>query len=307
MADSEAGGLAAQFQAITGASPDEAAMFIAMSGGNLETALSIFFDQGAGGGGAEAFVAPSEPALKWDGGEVPDWYAGLVWPETIPIKSTWLDQELKFTDGLGLPQTKNGPCGVLAAVHAVIIAQNWKSPDFGADFEVQPAHVRKALAAIISNTAADKSACHVCSWKQTDKKGEAVDVKVVPAEALEDALGEFAVQYTDAGGVILLLYSCLLSRGAQQVRADMASEGAETTATLVIGRSCHVTFCFVLRWSVCLSHCSFIITQHQHSLVLLCTTHCRAALGVLERTYRTAFTRESGWQCRCIHAGRRSE
>lgn len=169
MAD-DAGGLAAQFQAITGASPEEAEMFISMSGGNLEAALSIFFDQGAGGGGGgAAVVAP----LQWNGEDVPDWYAGLVWPEKVQIKSPWLEQELTFTGGLGLPQKKNGPCGVLAAIHAVIIAQNWTTAGFGPDFIVQPAHLCKALAAIIINAAA-KEQTKVCSWKQADNIGEAV-------------------------------------------------------------------------------------------------------------------------------------
>jgi hypothetical protein len=162
------GGLTTQFQAITGASPDEAAAFIAMSGGNLETALSIFFDQG-GSGMAMDVAAPT--AFQWNRGaeEIPAWYSGLIWPEMSAINPAWVEQELRFVHGLGLPQNKNGPCGVLAAIQAVIIAQNWDTaPGFGPDFVVEPAHIAKALMSIIANCSGDGE-CTVCTWKQMDK------------------------------------------------------------------------------------------------------------------------------------------
>eukprot|EP01046_Picozoa_sp_COSAG06_P027093 COSAG06_NODE_2369_length_6995_cov_7.327001_4_plen_163_part_00 len=72
-----------------------------------------------GGGGAVAEPGAAD-AL---GFEPPDWY-GLVWPAVESLPEAWLEQGLSFSEGSQeLIQPKNGPCGVLAAVHGVVVAR----------------------------------------------------------------------------------------------------------------------------------------------------------------------------------------
>ena len=56
------------------------------------------------------------------GFEPSDWY-GLVWPAVEPLPEAWLEQGLSFSEpSQELIQPKNGPCGVMAVVQAVIAA-----------------------------------------------------------------------------------------------------------------------------------------------------------------------------------------
>ena len=84
----------ATFMSITGLDdPTQAQMFLDMAGGNLEMAMSIFFD-----GGGMAAAAPAPAAAS----SVPDWFSA-VWPagaassfESVP--ESWSMQTLQFED-----------------------------------------------------------------------------------------------------------------------------------------------------------------------------------------------------------------
>ena len=115
----------ANLQAFTGLGEQEARMYLEMAGGDLEMATNLVFgggDAGGGGGfgGADAGNgAGADPSL-------PPFFK-VVWQDVNGIPDAWLGQTLAFTDddadfgGLGIVQPKNGPCGVLAALHAILL------------------------------------------------------------------------------------------------------------------------------------------------------------------------------------------
>lgn len=78
--------MAENFVAITGASMQEARMYLEMAGGDLDTAIAIFFD----GGGAAPIAIQEQGWVK------PDWYS-LVWPGKNPIPDKWLEQGFEFS------------------------------------------------------------------------------------------------------------------------------------------------------------------------------------------------------------------
>lgn len=169
---------AADFAAMTGADEQAAAMYLEMAGGNMEIAVSIFFDGGA-------------------------------------FPAAWLDQglEAEFERGqLVVRQHGNGPCGVLAAAHA--LAATYGLAD-GASA------LRRAAAAMVAVCGIDGDA-KVARW--AGDVGGAVTHDVVAADvgAVEARVG---AAFEARGGVALLVYSCVLSRGAARCLADAAVDG----------------------------------------------------------------------------------
>lgn len=96
---------------IIGVDEGTASMYLDMAGGDVDAAVSLFFSMSEGqmsnGPGCDAPVEAGAAAAR------PDWL-NVVWPSSEPLPEAWLGQSLAFTDGLRLPQPKNGPCGVLA-------------------------------------------------------------------------------------------------------------------------------------------------------------------------------------------------
>jgi len=110
--------------AITGLGPEEAANFLEMAGGDVEAAVSLFFEMGSGGGGA-AFGGPTPPPQSLSATPVSPVHALLFGSALAP--PSWLEQGLVFSTDIlsrcGLTQEKNGPCGVLAAINAEVVAE----------------------------------------------------------------------------------------------------------------------------------------------------------------------------------------
>ncbi|GMI50311.1 hypothetical protein TeGR_g10508 [Tetraparma gracilis] len=165
------------------------------------------------------------------------------------------EDDLKF----GLIQTDGGPCGAIAAVQAFVLRQmlfgsaetpaalsgdDWKNPGKGD----QKKAVCTALAHIIWNCATSlvgegegfgkvkkQRAAHVCVPSDkavlTDKKklkpdGATELMSVTTCYNYDDVfatLKENLAAFTkkSGAGVIGMAYSCLLSRGLEQVKADM--------------------------------------------------------------------------------------
>lgn len=216
-------GSIAQFQAITGADSQQASMFLEMSGGNLETAMALFFDGGDTGGAMAIDNSAGQQQENFGG---PLWYS-LIWQNHEPVPAAWLDQELQFEAGtIGLLQTKNGPCGVLAVINAVIIVQlditNPKTP-LGLDALVS------TLAAIISQCSTSNE-CTVVEWAEGSAVGDGglkVQEKVLLKTQLREHIRANLQKFTDPGGLVLLVYSCVLSRGVDQVRSDIGRDSGE--------------------------------------------------------------------------------
>lgn len=223
--------MAETFQAMTGLSAPEAAMWMEMAGGNVEVAVGLFF---GGGGGAAPKAAP--PSL-----DVPDWFT-LVWPKEEDIPDFWINQGLTFDDDhkFGLVQAKNGPCGLLAAVQAELVKQAFhsemQSDDFGPDCKVTDEVLASALATIISRCRSDEKAPFVLAdWKDANAVGKQVSsIEVNDAKALPSTILAALPAFKRKGGAVLLLYSCLLTRGIDTVRKDLASASLEPP--LIVGR-----------------------------------------------------------------------
>ena len=198
---------AADFAAMTGADEQAAAMYLEMAGGNMEIAVSIFFD----GGGAP----PAPPAPPAAGDDEHAAAAAALVGAGGSFPNAWLDQGLKaeFERGqLVVRQHGNGPCGVLAAAHA--LAATYGLAD-GA------AALRRAAAAMVAACGVDGEA-KVARW--AGDVGGAVTHDVVAADvgAVEARVG---AAFEARGGVALLVYSCVLSRGAARCLADAAVDG----------------------------------------------------------------------------------
>jgi len=107
---------------MTGMAKEEAENFLSMAGGNLDMAISLYFSLQEGSGGGEPFH-PSDIVSIGPQWYKPDWY-GLIWPEMTDIPESWLGQSLGFEESCpGIVQPKNGPCGVLAVVHGLVLRQ----------------------------------------------------------------------------------------------------------------------------------------------------------------------------------------
>lgn len=148
---------------------------------------------------------------------------GLIWPGIEPVPASWAEQGLEFSpDAFGIPQGKNGPCGVLAAVHAVVAAQ--AGAELGPNMRVSDEALASALTAIIAQCRPSPEApCILTTWPEA---------KLVPnpnvCEYTSDDLASVVLsnigQFKAAGGCVLLMYSCVLTRTPDQVKKDLAAE-----------------------------------------------------------------------------------
>lgn len=206
---------------MTGLPPEEAAQFLEMAGGNLEAAVSLFFDMNAGGGApAPAAAAPASPAAVVSPAQ------SLVFGSEPPPPA-WAGQGLDFSkepgEGCCLLQEKNGPCGALAALNGVIVAQAG-CPE--ASFAVDDAALCRGIASILARCAEGRSGAVVAVWAEGQAGGELLETEVEASEdVLMATLLSHAASFRGPGGVLLLCYSAVLSRGLERVREDIRQDG----------------------------------------------------------------------------------
>jgi len=211
------------FQEITGASAAEAKMFLEMSGGNLETAISLFFE------GGMSMQAPT-PVQQPQGWQKPDWYT-LVWPEKTTIAPQWLEQGFQFSTSenqkIGLMQPKNGPCGLLAAVNAVLITRCLERVHgFGLNHVITDEILADTLTTILKHTRpAGQDICRIARW--TGPVGEAVETVDVSEGSIFDHFVKHISDFKSRGGAVLFLYSAILTRGVAQIKKELTADGSE--------------------------------------------------------------------------------
>eukprot|EP00927_Polykrikos_kofoidii_P049741 TRINITY_DN43761_c0_g1_i1.p1 TRINITY_DN43761_c0_g1~~TRINITY_DN43761_c0_g1_i1.p1 ORF type:complete len:563 (-),score=108.59 TRINITY_DN43761_c0_g1_i1:108-1727(-) len=226
---------AEQLAAITGMPSSEAAQFLEMAGGDVETAVSLYFEMGGAaggdggggggdggfGGGAAVPMVVSTPAQ-----------AVLFGNEAPP--TSWTEQGFEFStdpaSACGLIQHKNGPCGVLAAVNAVMIAQaGCCLPTFSFDDDA----LARALAIVLvrcataptggSDAEAPASSARVIIANSNGDEPEIelpADVAAVAAHLLSN-VGMFR----RAGGVNTFCMSAVLTRGVDRVTEEACMDG----------------------------------------------------------------------------------
>ena len=229
----------ASFQAFTGTSEQEATMYLEMGGGNVEIAVGLFFGGGSaggfGGGGEFSFDAtPTSTASK------PDWFQ-IIWGSNEPA-SSWTEQPLTFdpaaTDEvpyshLGLVQIKNGPCGVLAALNAVmvrllIMESNSANSSLSPTIKPTDELLSRSIAHLMSApNRADKSSSIQCGvWDAAADGGVSFQSFEKEQDATAFILSNLD-HYVRPGGLLLICYSAVLSRGGDQVRRDVSTSGGE--------------------------------------------------------------------------------
>ena len=214
-----------QVVAITGLSPEEAGSFLEMAGGNVEMAVALFFDMGSGAGSAG--LPPVSPTAS----PTADSPAHALLFGSAIAPRAWIEQGFEFsTDAhsrCGIIQHENGPCGVLACVNAQVLA------DLGCplpSLAVDDATLCTALGAILWRCAGTSGRVTLCRWADgvggplaPDEPFAADGVASVAAQ-----LQPFVPSLKQRGGCCLFCYACVLTRGVNEVRADVALDGGST-------------------------------------------------------------------------------
>eukprot|EP00930_Biecheleria_cincta_P022717 TRINITY_DN16546_c0_g1_i1.p1 TRINITY_DN16546_c0_g1~~TRINITY_DN16546_c0_g1_i1.p1 ORF type:complete len:538 (-),score=101.57 TRINITY_DN16546_c0_g1_i1:168-1610(-) len=183
---------------------------------------------------AEAAAAVPDPA----GGHAADancpaWWS-VVWPAKEAPPDAWRLQRLDCgSEGGwkgGLPQPKNGPCGVLAVVHAFILAeQHTRAPS---EVELTPEAVAKVILKILQGCRpdADGAPFRLVRPKTKGAYGPEDELEFTELADQDAASKEIQARIGDfqgPGGVIDLVYSAIFTRGIDLVRTEALSEGGE--------------------------------------------------------------------------------
>jgi hypothetical protein len=246
----------------------QAQMYLDMAGGNVEVAMGILFS-------GNATIQDSAPVDKGKFSDPETAHVKIVWPEEgkeIPDK--WLQEGFSFdtTCPFGLVQKKNGPCGVLAVVQGVLASQALASSNkLDPSQPVSDTTLASALSRVVGRCSPEGKDFKLASWRG-GQLGGSIDVETVESKAQEsgdDALATAVLaslpNFKAPGGVVLLLYSCVLTRGIEQVLQDMAA-----------GLSFLLCFLLTLRFR-----------RHPTS------ARCGPELAVFIRTHGTCFDRFS--------------
>lgn len=220
-----------QLCAITQLDPGEAFRYLAAFG-TLEAASNAFFD-----GRALPEAVPDARTTASSGDEdvgqededgveeledwiPPEWFP-LVWGrDDGVIPEAWLRQKLLFL-GLHMVQDKNGPCGPLALINAMILARMFeRERQLEQDRVVTEEEVLDALAAIIERCCGADGQCQVATW--TGRVGRDVQAtRVQGGDGVRQFMNLNPRMFHGEGCLVLLVYSCVLTRTIEAVRRDM--------------------------------------------------------------------------------------
>lgn len=225
---------AATFAAVTGAPLEQAEMYLEMAGGDMEQAVAIFFaNQDVAMDAADGGAAPpaEEPAAGAVGSKpAPAWWH-VVWPAVEEPPEAWTRQRLDCGEGWpgGIPQPSNGPCGVLAVVHGLMLAGQHSRK--AADIQVSPQAAAEAIAGILARCRPDEGApIRLARPRERGNYRPDVELEEQEFSDLAAAAAEIRARVEDfrgPGGLIDLVYSAVMTRGIEQVRIDATAEGGE--------------------------------------------------------------------------------
>mmetsp|Transcript_18844 Transcript_18844/g.36978 ORF Transcript_18844/g.36978 Transcript_18844/m.36978 type:complete len:510 (+) Transcript_18844:157-1686(+) len=225
--------MAEQLQSMTGMSTEEAQNFLEMAGGDMETAINLYFSMMGGDGGMSSGATGSNTTPSG-----PDYLNDfelrqILWSESPA--DAWKDQTLDwYQDGIGISQVKNGPCGILAVLQGVVVAQRLQrgEPVMGKSVsDDEYAHVIATILELCATTVG-KNEVVVCYWRH-GRKHDGMDTTHAKLGEVESTIIEHIADYCTAGFLEVLLCSCILSHGIDQVRQDVLSYGGELP--LVVG------------------------------------------------------------------------
>eukprot|EP00933_Yihiella_yeosuensis_P036931 TRINITY_DN30782_c0_g1_i2.p1 TRINITY_DN30782_c0_g1~~TRINITY_DN30782_c0_g1_i2.p1 ORF type:complete len:556 (-),score=132.77 TRINITY_DN30782_c0_g1_i2:31-1524(-) len=203
-----------------------------MSGGDVETAVEIFMSsQDAGGGAAPMMGVEETSAAPAETSSAPEWWT-VIWPSVETPPEAWRDQRLD-SSGVdwagGISQPKNGPCGVLAVVHGLILADQYQKDV--KDIKVTSEAVAKAITSILLKCRPEEGApVKLVRPKQKGSYGpdaELEEVEIADASAVAAEVSARISDFQGPGGIIDLVYSAVFTRGFKLVNKDAVSEGGE--------------------------------------------------------------------------------
>ncbi|GMI22427.1 hypothetical protein TeGR_g13341 [Tetraparma gracilis] len=221
---------ASDLQAVIGTDLETAQMYMEMSGGDLETAVSLFFSMSADTGAPPPSTAPPPPP------------SGCVLPLALQflfgaalsssaLPESWTAQALSFTDprfSYGIAQDKNGPCGVLAALNSIFVTKlSAYQPGVSASPGPDVVHTILRDVVLKCRKSAEDEAMLVVF--------EGDDVSKYSVVAFPEAYNaEGACDFSSPLGLMKLLLSLVETRGVEQVKAESATFG-DTSQPMVSG------------------------------------------------------------------------
>ena len=208
-----------QFRGITGlGSDDEAKMWLEMAGGDLSIAMGLFFNDGATTTTSSSTKKKEkdENEIVWGSSRKPSgkvleaWRQGFVFAE-------------KFKGAI--VQLKNGPCGVIAVVQALILSRRLSEREKSLMFEtlfhasVTDDELAFVLSSIILKCRDDGDATQagIAIWKDTFEKATLKTSKDGIQALVRDNISMFRNEF----GMLRLVYSMVLSRGVNQIQKDL--------------------------------------------------------------------------------------
>lgn len=220
----------------------------------MEDFEADFGDEGdvIGGGKAQPMsrpnaIVPSRPALgttlrSLQGEPVPQdtlrAITELLWGSSGQPPPSW-HQGLFFNSKpsllFGLVQLQGGPCGVLAAVQAHVLAALYRNGG-GFNLSPNPTEQKQALVSAMANilwTAKSGSSVSVALPPRSEGLSGTIShdqlmrgatfLSATSLESLQDTLTAASSAYMDPNGwgIVLLVFSAALSRGVHVIRQDM--------------------------------------------------------------------------------------
>jgi len=211
-------------------------MFLEMAAGDVDAAVGLYFATTHDEGSAVPMDAAAAPdaapaALASDGTVVaPAWWS-IVWPAQETPPEAWREQQLVGGGGWagGIPQPKNGPCGLLAAVHGLILAEQHAREV--SEVRVTAEAAAEVILGILWRCRPEERApVRLVRPRQRGDyrpQAELEETEHTEPAALAQELRLRAGDFCGPGGVIDLLYSAVLTRGPELLRREALAAGGE--------------------------------------------------------------------------------
>ncbi len=231
-------------QNFTGLDYDSAYKLLQIAGGNVELAVSLSFDDNANhtSGNEDLSTEYNDSCNNICSLWGPSYVCGLIVEKSSKVLSSsdiWLEQDLAFSDCInercGLLQYKNGPCGILASINALLVVSRLKITGYlNIDKPFTEEEIVSVLANILLRCRDDKTDTHVklCLWESTASVGKTI-VKAIPCEKVKETIQENLTAFVGKGCLLLLIFSCIETREEKHIKNDILSSGGELP--LIVG------------------------------------------------------------------------
>eukprot|EP00633_Aureoumbra_lagunensis_P006712 CAMPEP_0197309028 /NCGR_PEP_ID=MMETSP0891-20130614/7574_1 /TAXON_ID=44058 ORGANISM="Aureoumbra lagunensis, Strain CCMP1510" /NCGR_SAMPLE_ID=MMETSP0891 /ASSEMBLY_ACC=CAM_ASM_000534 /LENGTH=546 /DNA_ID=CAMNT_0042793877 /DNA_START=131 /DNA_END=1771 /DNA_ORIENTATION=+ len=208
---------------MTGISVEEAKGYLEMCGGDVSKALNLCNDLGPDGGGSDNAVSPPNNG-EWS--EVHEVVFGKG-----PVPESWLCQgcEIFCEKAVVYKQEKNGPCGALAALNGLVQLEIIERPSSTAEEALMRAIGWLLFrCAVVKEKLISGARCdaHVnftiftAFWKADGIYMENGNYTSALNWLRSPQLTKISHAISKRGGLALLLYSAVATRGAARIRAE---------------------------------------------------------------------------------------